>query len=127
MHPLSTTLLVAAAGSVGVLARWGCIRLVGLLANGLPPHGATLTVNLIGSFLAGILYPLTRSLHPAAISAIFIGFLGAFTTFSTYSLETVRLAFDGCLTQAAVNVLLQNILGLAAAALGLWIGRMLSA
>ncbi len=113
-------LAVALAGAAGALARWGAVSLA--LAWGVRAAAATLTVNVVGSFLAGLLFALLRGAHPVAVAAVFLGFLGAFTTFSAYTLETLRLALSGSLAPAFLNVLLQNVLGLSAAALGLWLG-----
>lgn len=117
---MPTALAIALAGALGALARWGAVRAV--LALGAHFAFATLAVNVAGSFLAGLLFAHLRGAHPVLGAAVFLGFLGAFTTFSTYTLETLRLLLAGDLTRALLNLLLQNLLGLGAAALGLLLG-----
>jgi CrcB protein len=108
-------LLLAGAGAAGALCRYG---LSGLVQSGLGarfPWG-TLAVNLTGCFVAGVLFGLFEShwaLGGQARVIIFIGFLGAFTTFSGFMLETAELARDAQWLGAAGNVMLQNVLGAA--------------
>lgn len=119
MTTVMLPLTVAFAGAIGAVARWGTVTLV--LAWGFRATVATLAVNVLGSFLAGFLFGTLRGAHPLLCAAVFLGFLGAFTTFSTYTLETLRLAVSGDFLHALLNLLLQNLLGLSAAALGLWL------
>ncbi len=92
------------------------------------PYG-TLTVNIIGSFLLGLL---TEALILQRIgiafeyrSAILVGFIGAFTTFSTFSLETLYLLEHGSLTKAGLNVSISIVACLLAVWIGLYVGRYL--
>ncbi len=105
--------LIAVGGSLGALARYGVSTLVYHLAGETFPWG-TLLVNLSGSFLIGMFLELfdTAVVPPVWRSFFTIGFLGAYTTFSTYTLETVNLLRDGELRLAAVNVLASNIAGI---------------
>jgi len=102
-----------AAGAAGTLCRYG---LAGLVQNGLGarfPWG-TLVVNLTGCLVAGLLFGLFESrwaLSGEARVIVFIGFLGAFTTFSGFMLETSELARDAQWLSAAGNMMLQNGLG----------------
>ena len=94
-------------------------------ARGQFPWG-TLTVNVIGSFALGVLVALTTERYlsgPHWRTALGIGFLGAFTTFSTYAYETVRLADDGALALAFLNAFAMLAVGLLAAYMGLAAGR----
>jgi len=106
-------LLLMAAGAAGTLCRYG---LAGLVQNGLGarfPWG-TLVVNLTGCLVAGLLFGLFESrwaLSGEARVIVFIGFLGAFTTFSGFMLETSELARDAQWLSAAGNMMLQNGLG----------------
>ena len=110
---LVRVLLLATAGAAGALCRYG---LAGVVQSGLGarfPWG-TLAVNLVGCFVAGVLLGLFESrwaLSGEARVIVFIGFLGAFTTFSGFMLETAELARDAQWLSAAGNVVLQNVLG----------------
>ena len=88
---------------------------------------ATLAVNLSGSFLLGLLVGLIGERVDLVIrTALFIGLLGGFTTFSTFSVETVALIRDGDSLQAVGNVLLSVVGGLAVAWIGLVVGESLA-
>jgi CrcB protein len=112
--------LIAVGGSLGALARYGLSTFVYQLAGEIFPWG-TLVVNLSGSYLIGVFIELfdTAVFPPAWRSLITIGFLGAYTTFSTYTLETVNLIRDGELRLATVNVLAGNIAGILLVFLGI--------
>ena len=87
---------------------------------------ATLAVNLSGSFLLGLLVGLVGERLDVVIrTALFIGLLGGFTTFSTFSVETVALMRDGDSFQAIGNVLFSVAGGLALAWAGLVVGESL--
>jgi CrcB protein len=99
-------LAIAGGGAAGALARFlvstGVYRLLGRDF----PWG-TLAVNVLGSFTMGLLFVLMleRSLVSAEVrAAILVGFLGSFTTFSTFSLETLTLVEQGEALRALVNV-----------------------
>lgn len=86
----------------------------------------TLVINVSGSFLLGVLFGLEfrRVLPPDARLALAIGLIGAYTTFSTWSVETLRLAQSGSYGLAAVNAIGSTMLGLVAAWLGVALGRL---
>jgi len=117
-------LLIAAGGSLGAIARYGTSSLVYSSMVGVFPWG-TLAVNVLGSFLIGCLIEIfDAALFPAEWrSFLGIGFLGAYTTFSTYTLETVNLLRDGQIKLAAANVLVGNVAGIAAVVLGIYVSR----
>jgi len=114
---------VALGGACGASLRFYISQLVlNWLGKGFP--FATLMVNISGSFVMGLLYQLIEneiidiSIHRTLIG---IGFLGAFTTFSTFSLDTLLLIQQGDMLKAMLNVLLNVSLCIAAAGLGIYI------
>ncbi len=114
---------IALGGACGASLRFYISQLVlNWLGKGFP--FATLMVNITGSFVMGLLYQLIEqeildiNVHRTLIG---IGFLGAFTTFSTFSLDSVLLIQQGYLLKAAINILLNVSLCIAAAALGLYL------
>ena len=117
---------IALAGAAGALARYGLSGLTHRWWGAGFPWG-TLTVNLIGCLLLGLLAELTRHtgwLSPEARTAIGIGFLGSFTTFSTFSLETVLLFERGASLAAIAYVLMSVACSIAALFLGLLVVRL---
>ena len=126
-HPhVRTVVGVAGAGAVGALARWALSHAIGSRAGGFP--WGTLVVNVTGSFLLGLLFVvLTERVEssPSARLALMTGLLGAYTTFSTFSLETFRLLEDGAYGGAVLNIVGNLALGLFAVAVGVALGRAL--
>lgn len=124
---MTTILAIATGGAAGALLRFWCSQTVhGLLGRGFP-YG-TLTVNVIGSFLMGMLFVLLNERLAATVewrALLLIGMLGAFTTFSTFSIETLNLVEQGEIYKAGLNVLLSVGLCLCACWLGLILGRQL--
>jgi len=118
---------IAIGGAAGALGRyWMSTWIYGKFGAGFP-HG-TLAVNVVGSLFMGFLYILLLerlNLDPMWRGLILIGFLGAFTTFSTFSLETLNLLELRAYDKAALNVALSFSLCLLAAWLGMTIGRQL--
>lgn len=124
---MRTVVAIAIAGAAGALARYGLEGFVSRRVTGAFPWG-TFAVNASGAFVLGFLFTLmTEQLTTATWlrAAVTIGFLGAFTTFSTFSLETYRLLEDGALGIAAANALGSLAAGLAAVYLGVVAGRAL--
>jgi fluoride exporter len=117
-------LLILIGGALGSLTRYGVSGLVHQKIQGVFPIG-TLTVNLAGSFLIGLLWGIAEhsTLSPNARTFLFVGILGGFTTFSTYSLETLNLMRDGEFKIALVNLLLNNVLGIVLAFAGLILAK----
>ena len=80
-----------------------------------------LLINVLGSFALGYIFFLNTSM-PAHIKAgLTIGFLGAFTTFSSYALEAIRLLQTNAIATTLLYIILHNILALCAVTLGMWI------
>ncbi len=108
-------LLIALAGSLGCLGRYWLGGWIARHFGESFPSG-TLFVNLLGCFLIGLLYHLLEErllVDPALRTAILIGFLGALTTFSSYSLQTMTLLRDGEFLLAGTYVAVSNVAGLA--------------
>ncbi|NUN49602.1 MAG: fluoride efflux transporter CrcB [Candidatus Brocadiae bacterium] len=115
-----TCLLLALAGAAGTLARWGLGAAVTAIRPGSFPW-ATLAVNALGCLLFGVVTAFADargSLSAEMRGVLTTGFLGAFTTFSTFASETVHLHRDGRGGAALLNVAAQVFLGLAFAFLG---------
>lgn len=122
---MPTVLAIALGGAAGSVARWW----IGLLS---PTHAvfpwATLAINVSGSLLLGILLS-THALVavPAELRlALTVGFCGGFTTFSTFSAESVRLVQSGAWGRATAYIVASILLSLAAMAAGIALGRALS-
>lgn len=118
-----TVLLVAVGGFVGAPARAELDRLVSDKTTTDFPLG-TFAVNVSGSLLLGVLVGLALSgrLPSAVDDLVGTGFCGAFTTFSTFSFETLRLLEERDFLLAAANVALSLLVGLGAAGAGLAVG-----
>lgn len=125
MNMLKLLLFMGLAGFAGTLVRYGCVRLTSVLFPDFP--WGTLIVNVTGAFLAGFCFVLCRSKflqYEAYFPVLFIGFLGAFTTFSTYTLESIRFFADAQYGKFAGNILLQNVTGLLAAGCGTFLAKL---
>lgn len=124
---MAQLLAIAAGGSVGAVMRFlVSTGVYSWLGRGFP-YG-TLVVNVVGSLLMGLLYELflqRLSVSPEVRAVLLVGFLGAFTTFSTFSIETINLIEQGYLMKAIVNILASVILCVLAAWAGLQIARQL--
>lgn len=111
---------IAAGGAMGALLRFWVSAGVHGIAGRSFPYG-TLTVNVAGSLLIGILYVVFNErldVSPHLRALLMVGVLGAFTTFSTFSIETLELLEKGDILKAAANVLLNVVLCVGAA----WVG-----
>ena len=122
--PLAAVPAVALGGALGGAARFGVDLLLPTGAAELPQ--ATLAVNVIGSFLLALLlvlvlevWPPTRHVRPF----LAVGFLGSFTTFSTWMVEFDQMLADGADLLAVTYLAVSLLAGLAAAVLGLLLGR----
>ena len=118
--------VVAAGGMLGVAARYGVGRAIPRPDGAFP--WATLWINISGSFVLGVFIVIVfERLGPTRYLRPFFGtgFVGSFTTFSTFSVETDLLIKDGHVTTAAAYVASTVVVGLLSAWLGICIGRLL--
>lgn len=124
---IGTILQVALGGATGAVGRY----LIGVLAVRLLGHGfpwGTLAVNVIGSFLMGVLVTVLAKKGGTHLSPLLAtGILGGFTTFSTFSLDAITIYERGQVMLAAGYVVASLVLSLAAIAFGLWAARMVLA
>lgn len=118
-------LLLALGGGLGTLARYGLSTFAQQTHGGSFPIG-TLLVNIIGCFVVGFLMETFQSRRlgdPHLRGFMTVGFLGAFTTFSTFSYETASLVHDGRWRLGTANVAISLLLGLAAVEAGAALAR----
>jgi fluoride exporter len=122
-----TAVWIAIAGALGALSRWGLSR-AGYKLFGTGFAWGTLIANLLGCFLIGFVMHVCLSSDKISETfrlAITIGFLGALTTFSTFSYETVNYLEDGSWTLAVGNIAANLIIGIIATIAGLAVARTL--
>lgn len=117
-------MLVASGGAIGAVARWGVSLLCNETLGSRFPWG-TLAVNVAGCFALGWLMH-SISISEAAKLAVGTGFLGAFTTFSTFGVQTVQ-AWNREPIIAFANVSANVVLGVGATILGMYLAARLSA
>ena len=118
---------IALAGALGTLARYGVAGLVEQYNSSFFPLG-TLVVNILGCFVAGFLWTLFESrwaVSGEVRTCVLVGFMGAFTTFSTFILETGMLVRSSEWLYAMVNLFLQNGLGLGSLCVGIVLARLI--
>lgn len=118
-------LFIALAGALGALSRYGLSGLSQRIAGTGFPYG-TLFINITGSLLIGYIMQvaLNSDIIPNSLRVIItIGFLGAFTTFSTFSYETVKFLEEGYWLLSAVNIVANVGLSILATLLGMLLGR----
>jgi CrcB protein len=116
---------VALGAAIGAPARYLTDRAVQSRHDSVFPWG-TLTVNLVGSFVLGLLGAMSAQLSPAARAAIGVGFCGALTTYSTFSYEILRLLEERARFYAAANVGASLLGGFGAVGLGWALGTWLT-
>ena len=118
-------MVIAFGGAVGAMTRYAASLGIHSIAGNDFPYG-TLLVNVAGSFAIGFLYVLIIESGSGLAhyrAPLMVGLLGAFTTFSAFSLETIHLMEAGEMLKASANVLLNVVLCLAACWGGLVLGR----
>ncbi len=124
---ISKLILIAVLGAAGTLARYGLSGWVQRAAGGGFPWG-TLVVNIAGCFLFGLVWAVSEgrlAIRPEYRTIVLVGFMGAFTTFSTFAFETTQLLREAQWWAAFFNVAAQNLSGILFLFLGLAIGKAL--
>lgn len=119
-------LVIGLGGGLGAICRYFVTNLDYRFSNGVLPVG-TLIVNVTGSFVIGFLWVFfDRFIFPPNLRLfLFVGILGGYTTFSSFSLETFNLMRDGEYHIALLNVILSFVLSIAAVFAGFFLSRML--
>ena len=124
---LTKILYLSAGGAAGTVSRYWLSGIAQRLGNGAFPLG-TFTVNMLGCLLFGAIWGIFESrLLPGSEIRLLVltGFMGAFTTFSTYMFETAELVKFGQLALALLNVVGQSLAGLIIVLAGIALGRLL--
>ena len=124
---LQKLVLLAMAGGMGALARYGLSGFIQKISGMSFPWG-TVIVNLTGCFLAGLLWSLFENrwnVSGETRTVVLVGFMGAFSTFSTFIFETGDLLRSAQWMYAAANLTIQNGIGLLALFTGMAFGRLI--
>lgn len=125
MKVLIQALAIGLGGFVGALSRWAVALAFGSLLPVRFPVG-TFFINISGSFFLGWFLTFVTFRYPVSDTlklAVATGFVGAYTTFSTYMYESAQLNDDGAWIQSAVNLLGSLVVGLTAVKLGMILAR----
>jgi fluoride exporter len=123
---IKNLIIIMLGGSLGAISRY----LIGIMAAkawGVNFPWGTLIVNMIGCFLIGLIFALAdsvRLLTPSVRLFLVTGFLGALTTFSSFSLETTNAVRAGLTLQPIMNIMLNNLGGFGLTFLGYWLGSL---
>lgn len=121
---LNSLLAISAGGALGAISRYGLYNAVHAAFGRTFPYG-TLAVNVLGSLLMGFFYVWLfdrLNVGPAWRAFLLVGFLGSFTTFSAFSIETLNLLEQGAWARSTVNVVASVVVCISAA----WIGTILA-
>jgi CrcB protein len=121
---MRTVLAIVVAGALGALARYALQAVIDPRSGALP--WGTFVINVSGSFLLGLVFTLTTerlTVEPWLRTALTVGFLGAYTTFSTLAFETVRLLDGGEWVAAFLNMAGSAICGVVAVLAGIMVAR----
>jgi len=125
---MNNFLAVALGGAIGAMGRYGAgIALVRSPSFALWLPLGTLSVNVVGSMLIGLVWVYLQQRNESEFIRLFVavGLLGGFTTFSTFSLETVFMIAEGQWWRAVINIVLNVVSCMVAAGLGMGLGRWL--
>ena len=120
-------LLIGIGGAIGSIARYVTVKLVDDKLNSVLPYG-TLAVNVIGSFLLGMIYMV--ALRKAGLTEngrlfLGVGFCGGFTTFSAFALENFNLMQQKLVGASVLYISLSVVAGILALTAGVWVSRFL--
>jgi len=117
---------IAAGGAIGAISRYVIKYAITMSTASTFPFG-TLTVNLFGSFVAGILFGLSDFFAFSTTTKLFIftGILGAFTTFASFAFENFNLFKTGKISWALTNIIVSNVCGILLFGIGLLITKQL--
>ncbi len=124
---LYTLFIVGLGGFIGSSLRFITVRLVDSKLNALFPYG-TLTVNIVGSFLLGMICMLAmRKVGISENARLFlgVGFCGGFTTFSAFALENFNLIEEKLIGTAVLYIVVSVVMGVLALGVGIWASRFL--
>ena len=126
---MTTYLLLAAGGAIGTLARYGLGLFLAPVSQSLP--WGTILINILGSFVIGFFGTLTLAHGRFPVSEpvrlfVMVGFCGGFTTFSSFSLQTLDLFRGDAVTRGCINVGVSVVLCLCAVAAGHWIASQIN-
>lgn len=116
---------IGIGGFAGAIARYTLSGGINLIFVGRFPYG-TLVVNVLGSFLLGLVYILAveKNIIPPGLKVpVSVGFIGALTTFSTFSLETVHLVNGGNYLYSILNISLNIVLSIVAVVIGISLAK----
>ncbi len=123
---MKDVIFLAVAGALGTVGRFGLSSLTQRISGTGFPIG-TLMVNVVGSLIIGFIMQLGMNSNIMSRQmrlVLTLGFLGAFTTFSSFSYETVRYLEQGTWNLATLNIALNVVLCLGATLAGMWLGRL---
>ncbi|MDR2865182.1 MAG: fluoride efflux transporter CrcB [Spirochaetaceae bacterium] len=119
-------IFIILGGGIGALVRYFATHYVNSVFGSSFSIGI-LFVNTLGALLIGFLFNLfqTFTVQPELRLFLITGFLGGFTTFSTYSLETVQYLLNGNIKYAVINIVLNNVLCILFVITGIWISKII--
>jgi len=124
---MTKILAIAVGGALGALSRYWVVGTISSVFQRSFPFG-TLVVNILGSLLIGVLYVVIVEKLDVAVewhAVLLVGFIGAFTTFSTFSLETLMLLQEGRVIAALAYIFSSVLVCLLAVAVGMWSAQQL--
>jgi CrcB protein len=123
----SKLILIAVAGMIGTLSRYWVSGLTYQVMGSRFAYG-TLAVNVIGCFLFGLVWTFSEERMAISVltrTVILVGFMGAFTTFSTFAFETMNYVRDSQYLLAFINVIVSCIFGFGAIVTGAWVAKII--